>query len=244
MASRKLKYLVTAIVCSALFVASAAEKAQKPNTLSPQEKKQGFVLLFDGRSLEHFKAATKDEIPEAAWLVKDGCIVNPPRDKRPEDAAGGSIVTRKQYSNFDFRLEYRLDPDFQGRVNSGIKYFAYPNTELGLEYQLFDHDAEVSSKHALADLYDILPAASRDAKGRGQWNQVRIVSKGGMVQHWLNGKKVLEYERGGEKFRSAIAESKFKNRENFGEAPKGHILLQDHGGGIAFRNVKIRTFDR
>lgn len=223
-----------------------AEKAKrgaqraKPNTLTKRQAEQGFKLLFDGKSLEHFKAVNKDVIPEGGWVVKKGQIICTPRDGRPE-GVGGSIVTKEQYSDFDLRFQYKLDPEFKGNVNSGIKYFAYPGTELGLEFQLYDHDAEVSKRHALADLYDLLPATERPAKPRGQWNRVKIVAQGNTVQHWLNNKKVLEFERGSVAFRTAVANSKFKDRDKFGEAEQGHILLQDHGGGIAFRSIKIKA---
>ncbi len=142
------------------------------------------------------------------------------------------------------RCSNKLDPNFKGgHVNSGVKYFAYPKTELGLEYQIYDADAKVRSTGALADLYDILAAKERPAKPRGQWNTVRIVAKGNHVEHWISGKKVLEFERGSEKFRAAVAKSKFKNRDKFGEAKQGYILLQDHGGGIAFRNIRIKVLD-
>jgi len=222
--------------------AKGTRQRTKPNSLTARETKQGFRLLFDGTSLEHFKGATKDAIPQGCWIVKNGQIISPPKEDRPENA-GGSIVTKEQFANFDLRFQYKMDTDFEGNVNSGLKYFAYPGTELGLEYQLYDHDAKVSTLHAVADLYDLLPATERPAKPRGKWNNVRIVSRGKTVQHWLNNKKVLEFERGSEAFRAAVAKSKFKNRDKFGEAPQGYILLQDHGGGIAFRNVRIKVLD-
>ena len=241
-----------AILFATLMIASgptvAGEKAKKtkrswkPNTLTQRQTKQGFKLLFDGKSLENFKAAKGDTISPDAWVVKKGQIISIPRASRPEGARG-SIVTKEQYANFDLRFNYKLDPDFKGNVNSGVKYFAYPGTELGLEYQLYDHDKDVKGSHALADLYDLLPAKERSARPRGRWNRVRIVAQGNHVEHWLNGKKVLEFERGSEQFRAAVAKSKFKNRDKFGEAERGHILLQDHGGGIAFRNIKIKVTD-
>ena len=253
MSKNRFNVHTVAVFFGVLIIASsgtvAAEKtkktrqAAKPNTLRAREAKQGFKLLFDGKSLDKFRAANKDTPPAACWIVKDGQIVCTPRDSRPEGASG-SIVTKEQYANFDLRFQYKLDTKFQGNVNSGVKYFAYPNTELGLEYQLYDHDAELKGPHALADLYDLLPAQERPAKPRGRWNRVRIVARGNSVQHWLNNKKVLEFERGSEQYRAAVAKSKFKNRDRFGEAKQGHILLQDHGGGIAFRNIKIKVSDR
>lgn len=244
--SRTLPLLILLAVAAGPAMAAQTAKRTtqrpKPNSLTPREAKSGFKLLFDGTSLEHFKGAGQDAVPEGCWIVKRGQIISPAKKDRPGNK-GGSIVTKKQFASFDFRFQYKMDEDFEGNVNSGIKYFAYPGTELGLEYQLYDHDAEVSKLHALADLYDLLPATERPARPRGKWNRVRIVARGTTVQHWLNNKKVLEFERGSEAFRAAVAKSKFKNRDKFGEAPQGHILLQDHGGGIAFRNLRIKALD-
>lgn len=204
---------------------------------------KGSEHLFDGtlQSLQkNFKSATgKKEVFDTAWIVRDGVLYNPRNDKR-SGGTSGSIVTKKQYGNFDFSFEYKLDDDGK-TVNSGIKYFAYPDTELGLEYQLFNADSDAEGPHKLADLYDIIPAKSRKANPPGKWNTVRIVAQGSRTQHYLNGVKVLQYERGGQAFREAVAKSKFKNRDKFGEAKQGHILIQDHGGGIAFRNIKIKA---
>lgn len=237
----KATFLTILLVASSCAI--AREKPQ-PNTLTKRQIKQGWKLLFDGKTLDGFKAATGDKISSTAWKVAEGQIINTDREKRP-DKSGGSIVTNDQYSSFDFRVDYKLDPDFaKGKVNSGIKYFAYPNTELGLEYQILDADSDSKGKGALAALYDIMPVKTKPkARPRGQWNTVRIVARGNHVEHWLNGKKVLEFERGSETFRAAVAESKFKNRDKFGEAKEGYVLLQDHGGGIAFRNIRIKALD-
>jgi len=235
-------FLAVLVIFSTSAIASNKSKKQrKPNTLTDKQINRGWKLLFDGKTLAGWKGATDDKVLNTCWKTVDGQIICTNRNQRPEKLSG-SIVTKDQYSSFDFRLDYKLDTDFEGgHVNSGIKYFAYPKTELGLEYQIYDADAEVKGPHALADLYDILPAKERPARPRGRWNKVRIVSKGNLIEHWINGKKVLEFERGGKQFRDAIAKSKFKNRDKFGELKQGSILLQDHGGGIAFRNIKIRV---
>jgi len=236
-----LKLLNLIIVILILF-GCTVNKSSKPNTLSPKEASQGFWMLFDGidEKLSNFRGVVKEEIPQGVWIVKEEQILCVPRSERPEEAKG-SILTKKQFSDFDLKLEYMLNSEYEGNINSGIKYFVYPGTELGLEYQIFDSDMEIKGPHALSDLYDILEATGQRAKPRGVWNKVRIVSEGKHVEHWLNGKKVLEFERGSEAFRTAVANSKFKNRKAFGEAEKGHILLQDHGGEIAFRNIRIKT---
>ncbi len=246
----KLNLHRTAIFLAALIIFSSCAIARnkssvqpKANSLTKKQVSKGWKLLFDGKTLDCFKGATDDKVLNSCWKVEKGQITCTDRDKRPAKLSG-SIVTKNQYSSFDFRLDYKLDPDFKGgHVNSGIKYFAYPKTELGLEYQIHDPDAKVRSKGALADLYDILPAKERPGKPAGQWNTVRIVAKGNHVEHWINGKKVLQFERGSERFREAVAKSKFKNRDKFGEAKQGYILLQDHGGGIAFRNIRIKVLD-
>ena len=250
MRQHKLNLHRIAILLTVLIIFSSCAIARnksgvkaKPNTLTKKQVRQGWKLLFDGKTLDGFKGVTDDKVLNTCWKVEKGQIVCTNPDTRP-DKLSGSIVTKDQYSSFDFRFDYKLDPDFKGgHVNSGVKYFAYPKTELGLEYQIYDANAEVRSKGNLADLYDILPAKERPAKPRGQWNIVRIVARGNHIEHWISGKKVLEFERGSEQFRAAVAESKFKSRDKFGEAKEGYILLQDHGGGIAFRNIRIKVLD-
>ncbi len=242
---RKAIFLAALMTISSWAIARDKPKVKpKANTLTKRQIRQGWKLLFDGKTLNGFKGATNDKVLNTCWKVVDGQIVCTERDTRP-DKLGGSIVTKDQYSSFDFRLDYKLDPDFKGEhVNSGVKYFAYPKTELGLEYQIFDADADAKGAGALAALYDIMPVKAKpNAKPRGQWNTVRIVARGNHAEHWINGKKVLEFERGSEQFRAAVAKSKFKNRDKFGEAKEGYILLQDHGGGTAFRNIRIKVLD-
>lgn len=238
-------FLAALIAMSSCAIARDKPKVQKkPNTLTKKQISQGWKLLFDGKTLNAFKGATDDKVLNTCWKVENGQIICTERDQRP-DKLSGSIVAKDQYSNFDFRLDYKLDPDFKGEhVNSGIKYFAYPKTELGLEYQIYDADGEGKDTGALAALYDILPVKEKPvAKPRGKWNSVRILARGNHVEHWINGKKVLEFERGSEQFRAAVAKSKFKNRDKFGEAKEGCILLQEHGGGTAFRNIRIKVLD-
>lgn len=196
--------------------------------------------LFDGRSLDLWQSSTMDANIALCWRIQDGELLSVPGSERPE-GAHASLLTRQTFSNFELTFEFKLDaPTPKTDVNSGVKYFVYPDTELGLEYQVYATLGDIPGPHATGDLYDILPAHGAKLKPFDRWNTARIVSNGATCEHWLNGVRVLTYERGGPTFRAAIAQSKFKDRDHFGELPAGHIMLQDHGGGVRFRNIKIR----
>jgi hypothetical protein len=218
-----------------------------PNTLSRKEKQAGWKLLFDGKTMEGWRGAYLDSLPAKGWEVKEGVLMVQ-ASGGAEAAFGGDIVTVEQYGGFELVVDFKLTEG----ANSGIKYFVTeqqpktPGSAKGLEYQLLDDarhpDAKlgINGNRTLASLYDLLPATNKTVRPIGEWNHARIVVRGRHVEHWLNGIKVLAYERGGKEFLAHKAESKFKDMDGFGEAPKGHILLQDHGDQVLFRNIKIR----
>jgi hypothetical protein len=200
----------------------------------------GWLLLFDGCSLDQWQSSTTDDDVSACWRIRDGSLCGVPRRERPE-GVHASLLSKRQFGNFELRFEFKLDaPTTETATNSGVKYFVYPDTELGLEYQLYARVGEIPGPHATADLYDILSAQGARLQPFAEWNSARIISNGTRCEHWLNGVRVLVYDRGGQIFRAAIAKSKFKDRDRFGELPAGHIMLQDHGGGVRFRDIKIR----
>lgn len=240
----------TAVMAAAMILLPMTLIHSQPstaaNTLTPDEQQQGWQLLFDGRTLNGWRGAYMDSLPVRGWDVRDGMIIVR-ASGGGEAAFGGDIVTVKAYGNFDLRLEFKLTEG----ANSGIKYFVTeqqprtPGSAKGLEYQLLDDlrhpDAKlgIGGNRTLASLYDLMPAKNKHARPIGEWNSARIVVRGRHVEHWLNGTRVLAYERGGVEFLRHKAASKFKDLTGFGEATKGHILLQDHGNEVYFRNIKI-----
>jgi len=237
---------------SALFVllaGSVGAAEQAPNTLTKQEIKDGWKLLFDGKTTNGWRGAKLDKFPEFGWSFENGELTVL-ESGGAESRHGGDIVTVDQYGNFELSVDFKLTSG----ANSGIKYFVVniepnrPGSAIGLEYQVLDDarhpdaKAGISGNRTLGSLYDLIPAsADKPAKPIGEWNQARIVVDGKHVEHWLNGKKILEYERGSEAFLAHKAQSKFKNMPGFGETPQGHILLQDHGNRVSYRNIKIRV---
>ena len=215
------------------------------NDLSDAEKEQGFELLFDGKSTNAWKSANADEFPKQGWEVKDGALSvldsGGDRTKR-----GGDIVTKKEFGAFELKFDF----NFTEGANSGIKYGLGNNGPgLGLEYQVLDDKVHPDAKmgaagnRTMASLYDLIPAEKegRFIKGAGEWNRGRIiVYPCGTVQHWLNGRKVVEYERGSAIYKALVARSKYAKHEGFGMAEKTPILIQDHNNLVHYKSIKIR----
>ncbi len=222
------------------------------NTLTAYEKGSGWKLLFDGHSSKGWVGAYKTNFPEKGWQIKDG-ILTVQASEGKEGGAGGDIVTTDQYKSFDLSFEFKLTPG----ANSGVKYFVRLAPEektsgsaIGLEYQLLDDSLHPDAKlgrdgdRTMASLYDLIKAnkQKRFIHPMGQWNTGRIiVYPNNHVEHYLNGVEVLEYDRGSAAYRDLVAISKYKIWKNFGEAPEGHLLLQDHGNEVSFRSIKVRV---
>ncbi len=215
-----------------------------PNNLSDAEKEQGFKLLFDGKSVDAWKSARTGEFPSNGWEVKDGVLSVLSREQSRE--RGGDIITKEEFGPFELKFDFNITEG----ANSGVKYGIGNNGPgLGLEYQVLDDDKHPDAKagaagnRTMASLYDLIPAEkeSRFINKPGNWNMGRIVVfPDNTVQHWLNGRKVVEYKRGDAIYRALIARSKYAEYEGFGLAPKGPILLQDHSDNVHYRSIKIR----
>jgi hypothetical protein len=244
MMHRLLPVVVVAAVTLAIqaHVASDALAGSEANALTAKEKAAGWQLLFDGKSTSAWRSFKGEKFPEKGWKIVDGALVH------EKSVKAGDIVTKDSFESFDLRFDFRLSP----RANSGVKYLVEENLVkdskqgVAFEYQVLDdelHPDATKGKNGnrkCGGLYDLIPPSEAAARPMGEWNEGRILVENNKVEHWLNGKKVLSFVRGGPELKTAIAESKFKDIPGFGENARGRILLQDHNDEIAFRNIKIR----
>jgi hypothetical protein len=237
--------LAAATLAAATVLAPLA--AQGPGTKSTaadgaKAATGAWTPLFDGKSLAGWRGYKKENATETRWKVENGMLTLPPNDGKDTRGAR-DIITVNTYDNFDLRWEWKAAPG----ANSGVKYFVLEDqpSAIGHEYQLIDDerhpDAKIGPHRQTAALYDVFPAADRPIKPAGEWNVSEVRVHSNHVEHWLNGKKVLEYELNSPKLKEAIAKSKFKDIARFGTPQKGHILLQDHGDQIWYRKIEIRT---
>ena len=220
----------------------------EPNTLSRQEKKEGWKLLFDGKTTRGWHNFNKTTIGKS-WVVADGTLMLDARQDAEgnwQAPDGGDILTKDAYENFEFTLEWKVSPC----GNSGIIYNVVEDEKYkfpwmtGPEMQILDDACHPDSKfatHRAGDLYDMIECTEVTVLPAGQWNHVRLIKNEGKVEHWLNGVKVVTFEMYTDEWYEMISNSKFGQMEDFGRALSGKISLQDHGDKVWFRNIKIRV---
>lgn len=204
----------------------------------------GWVTIFNGENLDGWRTVESEELPQTGWIISN-------RELIVDTSTNGSIITRRKYSNFELEWEWKM---LNKGGNSGIKYYVNsagePNPGLGLEYQILDdenHAWMLSGKMKPNDFFTagacyelFAPGNNKKVSPLGEWNSSKIVSTKNRIEHWLNGEKIVEFDRFSDEFDQRVASSKFKDNEGFGKQDSGHILLQDHGGIVHFRNLRIK----
>jgi sugar phosphate isomerase/epimerase len=228
----------------------AQEAKSQDNALTPQEIGEGWKLLWDGKTTEGWRGAKLDAFPAQGWSIENG-ILRVHKSGGAESTNGGDIVTTRKYKNFILKVDFKITKG----ANSGIKYFVDPDlnkgegSAIGCEFQLLDDnnhpDAKLGVKgnRTLGALYDLIPPDRSDKAyhfDEKVFNTATVVVEGNRVQHYLNEVKILEYVRNTQEFNALVAYSKYVDWPNFGNAAQGHILLQDHGDEVFFKNIKIK----
>jgi hypothetical protein len=223
------------------------------NTLSDEEKAAGWKLLWDGKSSEGWRSVHGPDFPKGGgWKMDDG-VLTVSESGGGESAAAGDIITREKYSDFELSVDFKITAG----ANSGIKIFVDPSlnqgegSAIGPEFQILDDVRHPDAKHGregnrtIGSLYDMITApAKKKVNPVGEWNNARILSEGMRITYTLNGEKTVDIVRGSKEWRDLVEISKYKKWPAFGELSEGHILLQDHGNQVSFRNIKIRDLSK
>jgi cytochrome c len=217
------------------------------NTLTENERKNGWKLLFDGKTTSGWKSFKREQVGNA-WVVRDGAIMLNKPQHATNDLQGGDIMTTGEYENYELSLEWKIEKC----GNSGIIFNVQESDkynytwETGAEMQILDNtchpDARIE-KHRAGDLYDLIESKFVTVNSAGEWNRVRLIANKGKYEFWLNGYRIVAFEMHTKAWDEMVASSKFKDMPGFGRASKGHIALQDHGNQVWFRNIKIRSLE-
>ena len=233
----------TLVAIIAMVAFSPASVAEDYNTLSDDERNAGWRLLFDGKSTAGWRGYKSKTVPDS-WKVENGSLLS----RREQGASSGDIITNDQFDDFELLLQWKMT---KGN-NSGVIYRATEQHDQvwqsGPEYQILDNAGHLDGLNFLASAgacYAVFAPAKDVTRRLGEWNQTRLLAQGKHIEHWLNGEKLLEYDIGSERWKAHVKTSKFfltaYGQGDWGQAERGHIGLQDYGGGIEFRNIKIRS---
>lgn len=233
------------VIISLLCASGAWAQSSPPNTLTPEERAAGWELLFDGETPEGWRGYNQDTFPEKGWRIEDNALHV--LDSGDPSGLGGDIITTETYDDFVLKLEWKISEG----GNSGLFYRALEQPGIAIywsapEMQLLDNvnhpdaDRGENGNRKAGSLYDLIPADPQPFTGHGEWQEVMIVANGPHIEHWFNGKKVLEYELWTPEWYEMIRDSKFADHPAFGDLHEGHIGLQDHGTRASFRNIMIK----
>jgi hypothetical protein len=237
----RLTILAGALAAIATIAAPTAQ-TPAPNTLTAAEQKDGWKLLFDGKTIDKWRGFKMPAMPPN-WGVVDGTL-SLTQVKQPPD-----IISIEEFSDFDFKFEWKIG-EIPGGSNSGVMFYVTEAGEAtyhtGPEYQILDNGRHPDGKNPLTTAgacYALYPPSRDVTRPIGEWNESRIVINKGKAQHWLNGEKVVEYDMNSDDWKAKVAGSKFKEWSGFGVAHRGHLALQQHGGPVAYRSLKIKTLN-
>jgi len=246
--------LVFTAAFGAVFAGQNPDSTQA-NVITALEKAQGWRLLFDGVTFAGWRGLGYDRVPEKHWVIENGAIkkvatkdVQPGPDGTP--APGGDLMTIEAFGDFELSFEWKISLG----GNSGVKYNVSEeisrgnppqgHAALGFEYQVLDDDLHEDAKNGpnrtAAGLYDLLGPRNKALRPVGEFNTARIVFIQGRGEHWLNGRKVLDFDTNAPLFAELLAKSKYRTTPHFADRRKGHIVLQDHTDAVWFRNIKVR----
>ena len=238
----------TMIICLIAVFSASGMAQEKNNTLSKKEKKEDWVLMFNGKTTEGWRGYNKTTFPEKGWVVEEGTLHVIGSNRGEAGGGGGDLLYDKKFRNFELSLEWKVSEG----GNSGIFYLAQeipgePVWKSAPEMQILDNERHPDAKlgvdgnRAAGSLYDLIPGDMKAVKPAGEWNKVSILVYKGTVVHTVNGKQVLEYHLWTEDWKKMVLNSKFKDYEWFlNTAEEGYIVLQDHGDDVWFRNIKIK----
>jgi hypothetical protein len=232
--------IITAGISLSFSKKNVSEKSNS-NALTASEKNDGWMSLFDGKTTNGWHTYLKDKAG-SAWNVEDGTLHLNPKTKEGR----GDIVTSKEFTNFDLKVEWKISP----KGNSGVIFYVKEDPKIeesfesGPEMQVLDNDGHPDGKipkHRAGDLYDLISCSKETVKPVGEWNQVEIIANHGDLKLFLNGYNVVHTTMWDDNWKKMIAGSKFKEWPVFGTFTSGRIDLQDHGNEVWFRNIKIKN---